>query len=85
MPMAGVDLDALAARTDGYSGADLEALCQRAALQAMLHASAGGPTVQAPAVVTPADFSGALAERRSSSETPPEPAPLDEFRPGGYL
>jgi SpoVK/Ycf46/Vps4 family AAA+-type ATPase len=82
MPMSGVDLQALAALTGGYSGADLEALCQRAALRAMLHASTAGST---PAVVTPADFSGALAERRSDPVEPTEPAALDEFRPGGYL
>ena len=41
MPMDGVDLDALAERTEGWSGADLEALCQQAAVRAMVTAGAG--------------------------------------------
>jgi transitional endoplasmic reticulum ATPase len=36
MPLAGVDLDELAAMTAGWSGADLEALCQQAAIEAMV-------------------------------------------------
>jgi transitional endoplasmic reticulum ATPase len=38
MPLHGVDLDALVARTDGFVGADLEALCREAALIAMREA-----------------------------------------------
>ena len=36
-----VDLDALAARLDGYSGADIKYLCDRAAVIPFLHAVAG--------------------------------------------
>lgn len=36
MSLVGVDLDALADETDGYSGADLESLCQHAAIQSMM-------------------------------------------------
>jgi len=35
MPLDGVDLDALVARTEGFVGADLEALCREAALVAL--------------------------------------------------
>lgn len=36
MSLADVDLGALARETDGYSGADLKALCQQAAIQSMM-------------------------------------------------
>jgi transitional endoplasmic reticulum ATPase len=36
MPLHGVDLEALAIETDGFSGADLKALLQQAALEAMI-------------------------------------------------
>jgi transitional endoplasmic reticulum ATPase len=55
MPLDSVDLDGLATRTDGYSGADLEALCQQAAVAAMAR---GAATPQ----VTSADFDTALAD-----------------------
>lgn len=35
MPLEQIDLDALSADTDGFSGADLKALCQQAAIQAL--------------------------------------------------
>jgi transitional endoplasmic reticulum ATPase len=59
MPLAGVDVDALAARTDGFSGADLEALCQQAAVAAIVRGGdAGEPQVLA------ADFDTALGDLR---------------------
>lgn len=67
MPLRDVDLDAVAARTDGFSGADLEALCQQAALRAMLRAD-GDP------VVTPAAFAEALGRLRAKVPTS-EPTP----------
>lgn len=36
MVLEGVDLASLAADTEGYSGADLTALCQQAAIQSMV-------------------------------------------------
>ena len=72
MPLAGVDLGALAGETDGLSGADLEALCQQAALRAMVD---GSPDV------TAAAFAGALADRRAGSREPADPGPA----PGQYL
>jgi transitional endoplasmic reticulum ATPase len=49
MPLASdVDLDELATRTDGLTGADLEALCKKAALVAIgdfQHGLRGGPFV----------------------------------------
>jgi transitional endoplasmic reticulum ATPase len=35
VPLQGVDLDELAARTDGWTGADLESACKRATLVAI--------------------------------------------------
>ncbi len=35
MPISGVDIDELAAQTESYSGADLEALCREAAMNAL--------------------------------------------------
>jgi ATP-dependent 26S proteasome regulatory subunit len=60
MPLAGVDLDTVAGAADGFSGADLKALCQQAALGALVRGGDGGgdPTV------TPADFEHAAAELR---------------------
>jgi transitional endoplasmic reticulum ATPase len=60
MPLhADVDLDALAAATDGCVGADLAGLCRRAALRAM--AGAGEPDS---ALVTAQHFAAALTETR---------------------
>ncbi len=70
MPLHEVDLDAVAAAADGLSGADLEALCQQAAVVAMTR------TAAEPASVTPrvstADFDTALgtvlqSRRRTAS------------------
>ncbi|HUR86726.1 MAG TPA: AAA family ATPase [Solirubrobacteraceae bacterium] len=52
MPTVGVDLDAIAARADGYAPADLKALCQEAALAAMTRGNE--------ASVTQEDFEAAL-------------------------
>jgi len=60
MPLAeDVDLDELAARTDRYTGADLEDLTRRAGLQALRQ------SLDTPAV-TMAHFEAALAESRAS-------------------
>jgi transitional endoplasmic reticulum ATPase len=56
MPLASVDLDALARRTNGLAGADIEALCQSAAMQALLRGSDVKPAV------TTADFDRALED-----------------------
>jgi transitional endoplasmic reticulum ATPase len=61
MPTVGVDLAALAHRTDGFSPADLKSLCQEAALAAMSRAGDGADT---PASVTQADFDEGLARLR---------------------
>ena len=57
MPLRGVDLEALALETEGFSGADLKALCQQAAVEAMIRGGQGGP---APAIVAE-DVARALA------------------------
>jgi transitional endoplasmic reticulum ATPase len=67
MPLQGVDLGALAGQTDGLSGADLEALCQQAAMNAMLTAHRSDT---APRAVTPAAFAAAVRERRQNADTP---------------
>jgi SpoVK/Ycf46/Vps4 family AAA+-type ATPase len=65
MPLAGVDLDTLAARTDGFSGADLQALCQQAAVAAIVRGgNAAEPQVQA------ADFETAVADLRTQEGAP---------------
>ena len=65
MPLVGVDLDALAARTEGFSGADLHALCQQAAVAAIVRGGdAGEPQVLA------ADFETAVADLRAKEGTP---------------
>jgi transitional endoplasmic reticulum ATPase len=58
MPLSGVDLDQLAAETSGFSGADLKALCQQAALEAMVRR--GGD--RGPVAVTADDVAAALAD-----------------------
>jgi transitional endoplasmic reticulum ATPase len=54
MPTVGVDLAALARRTEGFAPADLKALCQEAALAAMARAADDGS-------VTQDDFDAALS------------------------
>ena len=54
MPTVGVDLARLATRTEGFSPADLKALCQEAALAAMVRAADD-------AAVTEDDFDAALS------------------------
>jgi transitional endoplasmic reticulum ATPase len=60
MPLDRVDLDALAGQTQGLSGADLEAVCQQAAVNAMIAADA---SPAAPRAVTSAAFAQALRQR----------------------
>jgi transitional endoplasmic reticulum ATPase len=61
MPLNGVDLEELALETEGYSGADLKALLQQAALESMVRLDAHPRGAQG---VSPADLKGALAARR---------------------
>ena len=70
----GVDLDAIAARTHGFVGADLAGVVQEAAMQALQRANAerrNGAVRSAPPV-TSADFEGALADA--------DPAALRDMR-----
>jgi transitional endoplasmic reticulum ATPase len=62
MPAEGVDLAVLAGATGGFSGADLTALCQQAALAALVRTKdvSASPTVGA------GDFDTALAALRES-------------------
>jgi transitional endoplasmic reticulum ATPase len=64
MPTVAVDLATLAARTDGFSPADLKSLAQEAALAAMTRTGSGA---SAPASVTQQDFDEALARLRKDA------------------
>ncbi|MEY2459709.1 MAG: transitional endoplasmic reticulum ATPase [Acidimicrobiaceae bacterium] len=57
MPLRGVDLEGLAIETEGYSGADLKALLQQAALESMVRTD---DKPNAAAGITPADIKRAL-------------------------
>jgi transitional endoplasmic reticulum ATPase len=60
---ADVDLDHLASVTEGWSGAEIEGLCRRAALAAIrqqLAVQAGGVVEPTPLVITAAHFEGAV-------------------------
>jgi ATP-dependent 26S proteasome regulatory subunit len=76
MPLDGVDLRALATRTDGLSGADLDALCDAAGVQALIRA----PSTPS---VTQADFDAALADARASKNK----ITIEKAKPGqeGYI
>jgi SpoVK/Ycf46/Vps4 family AAA+-type ATPase len=62
-PVGGIDLRALAARTDGFSGADLAHLCDTATERALVDSARTG-TVR---LIGMADLEGALAELRPST------------------
>jgi len=80
MPLHDVDLDALADQTNGYSGANLAALCQQAALRAM---QAENPSTGTTHTVGPSAFASALRDNRQNPELSPN---TDETRgPGNYL
>ncbi len=81
MPLDRVGLDKLAADAEGLAGADLEALCQQAAVAAMTRTQQRGNTAAAPGVTT-ADFQSALAtvhEARSASNDSPHSPDLASF------
>ena len=83
MPLQDVDLAAVADTAKGLAGADLEALCQQAAVHAMLGARAGKG---APAV-RPADFAAAFADRpvTVSVDETPDPSDPPPAQTGQYL
>ncbi len=62
-PIAGIDLNRLVARTDGFSGADLEHLCASAAEKAMVDSIASGQVRP----ITMADLTLVLREIRPST------------------
>ena len=66
MPTVGVDLEALAAETEGFSPADLKGLCQEAALTAMQRDEEGDEPA-----VTQEDFREAIARLRPDSAPQP--------------
>jgi transitional endoplasmic reticulum ATPase len=69
MPLDGVDVALLAQQCDGLSGADLQALCQQAAVEALTRADERD---EEPSVVLAGDFARALAAHRANAAmTPP--------------
>jgi transitional endoplasmic reticulum ATPase len=72
---SGIDACELAARTEGFSGADIAGVCQRAALEALrrvVAAAGGGPPDEASLEIEPSDFEVSLAEVKN-----------DDLRRGG--
>ena len=61
-----VDLDAIAQRTEGYTGADLEDLVRRAGLLTLRDALKDGTMTDGEATVSAARFEQALEETRAS-------------------
>ena len=71
-PLApGIDVSHLAADTDGFSGADIQGLCTRAALRAVRRAVAqriANPDDEAPVLIGPDDLETALKEARLNEQ-----------------
>ena len=65
MPTVNVDLAAMARDTEGFSPADLNALCQEAGLAAMLRTSGRAGPAPEPTAVIQADFDEALRRLRA--------------------
>jgi len=88
-PLApGVDLDWLAMHTDGFSGADIEAVCRRAAMdavrQAVEKAGAESPD-QAAISIGPQQIQWALEEvRKSKARTEARGSNGETVRPGTF-
>lgn len=88
MPLDRVDLTALARATDGLSGADLEALCQQAALEAMTSAATSAEA-ESPSI-GPDAFVRALSAKKPGSAWAVTEASLRDpagkpHKHGGYL
>ena len=67
-----IDLDDLATRTDGFSGANIKAIVNEAGLQALIRLSDAG--MDAKRVLTRADFDEALANfKPTNTEEAPNP------------
>jgi transitional endoplasmic reticulum ATPase len=77
MPTVAVDLKELAGLTDGFSGADLKALCQQAAIVAMIRGRKTKASEPATAVL-PEDFKQALDELRESKALSKSDMPSQE-------
>ncbi len=66
MPLEAVNLEAIAANSVGFVGADLKALCQKAAYLALRRQVPHVNAIPDTLTVTPADFEAALSEIRPS-------------------
>jgi ATP-dependent 26S proteasome regulatory subunit len=78
MPVHGVDLEDVGLETEGFSGADLKAVCQQAAVEAMIR---GKHDVKSPAI-TADDMAKALAvETTAVANNAPPPRTSEGHRP----
>jgi transitional endoplasmic reticulum ATPase len=70
MPLAGVSLEAVASATEGFSGGDLEAVCQQAAVQALMRAGASNASGddRSKTEVNLEDFAAAVVAIRTSKK-----------------
>ena len=72
---ADISLDALSERTDGFSGADITEVCQRACKlairQHIADASAGAPESERCTMITLAHFEEAFQKARATRTPPP--------------
>ena len=70
MPLGDVDLRSVARVTEGFSGGDLKAVCQQAAIIALMRTSSpSGHSQTGEAKVTLEDFAGAVAAIKASKKT----------------
>jgi SpoVK/Ycf46/Vps4 family AAA+-type ATPase len=77
MPLGEVDLAAVARVTEGFSGGDLKAVCQQAAINALMRTSGDRADYEAAAQaeVRLEDFAAAVAAIQASKKTtPPHPS-----------
>jgi transitional endoplasmic reticulum ATPase len=77
MPLGEVDLAAVARVTEGFSGGDLKAVCQQAAINALMRTSGGraDDEAAAQAEVRLEDFAAAVAAIQASKKTTPPHSP----------
>jgi transitional endoplasmic reticulum ATPase len=78
-----VDLDALAAETEGLAGADIEAACRRAAMESIKAFVEGGDPERDPIEmrITMAQFRTGVEDMRKLRQKPETAPPADQLPP----